>query len=854
VERVLTALVGNRRILREASPPDGGDDITRYELFHDVLAEALLAWCGERAEAREKRELEERLRDEEEARRKARRDRIRKWLGLAVAALAVLGALVAFVLVMRNQSSNDETTAQKARATDLATKADDDLETDPQLALLVAREAVGVKPVAAARKALVRALDASRVRATVGGGPAWPCRVTCPTGRGLPTTDLAATMRRVESFGGRLSFARDGRVVMALGQSVSLWDPASRAADEATDPAKVTSAATLGDRRVVVADDRGAIRVLQPGAAPRVVVRYFVNAALSGDGRYLAATSYPSVSVYRVSDGHVVATRRLRSIFASLAFDPRNSGVLAITGDTVTLWRWRERRSQQLRYGSKRYVEPVYTARFTPDGERLVALSYVGRLQAWDAVSGKTLFRTHATLALSRPQLALSADGNRALVVSGKLATIRSTYDGQTLGTLSGETAGIDDAEFSPDGTRIVTAHLDGTARVWDATTGTQMIELRGHIDAVTDAAFTPNGDYVVTIGADGTARLWDVRVGTTMPRARSFDAVVDAAALPHDAGVAVLRGNDVILWSPQSGQRRVLAHVRGAPTSIAATDTPGGTVVALGLGRPRSRRKSLAIVDVRTGSVRTFAGGGASVEDVDFDSAGRRLLTIGTQTPRVWDTTSWSAHRLGSVKVRDRYELGVSAAFTPRGNRVLTVDVDGNLAMFDATSGAPGPHRSASFVAGAALDELSRLESVVAAASPDGRTVAAAGPGGAALWNTVTGKITRLRGHAGAVTDVGFSPRGVYVVTAGSDGTVRVWRARSGDPVAVDRVHATGLQQVAFLPSEGRVLSVDDDGSVEIATCLACLPLDALERQAAAATIRPMTKAERARLRGGAD
>ncbi len=34
---------------------------------------------------------------------------------------------------------------------------------------------------------------------------------------------------------------------------------------------------------------------------------------------------------------------------------------------------------------------------------------------------------------------------------------------------------------FSPDGTRILTGSDDGTAKVWDARTGTALLELKGH-------------------------------------------------------------------------------------------------------------------------------------------------------------------------------------------------------------------------------------------------------------------------------------------------------------------------------------------------------------------------------------
>jgi WD40 repeat protein len=48
---------------------------------------------------------------------------------------------------------------------------------------------------------------------------------------------------------------------------------------------------------------------------------------------------------------------------------------------------------------------------------------------------------------------------------------------------LSGHEGSVFSAEFSPDGTRIVTASADKTARIWDAATGKEIAVLRGHDD-----------------------------------------------------------------------------------------------------------------------------------------------------------------------------------------------------------------------------------------------------------------------------------------------------------------------------------------------------------------------------------
>src|SRR5262249_702170 len=67
---------------------------------------------------------------------------------------------------------------------------------------------------------------------------------------------------------------------------------------------------------------------------------------------------------------------------------------------------------------------------------------------------------------------------------------------------------------FSPDGTRLATASLDGTARVWDARTGALALELKGHVGAVSGVAFSPDGTRLATAAWDNTARVWDARSG----------------------------------------------------------------------------------------------------------------------------------------------------------------------------------------------------------------------------------------------------------------------------------------------------------------------------------------------------
>src|ERR1700733_788215 len=89
--------------------------------------------------------------------------------------------------------------------------------------------------------------------------------------------------------------------------------------------------------------------------------------------------------------------------------------------------------------------------------------------------------------------------------------------------TLRGNTSLVQRVTFSPDGTRIVTLTIDGTIRVWDATSGTELIPpLRiacvkycesGHRndDGTLCIAISRDGRQIASGSAFGIVALWNI-------------------------------------------------------------------------------------------------------------------------------------------------------------------------------------------------------------------------------------------------------------------------------------------------------------------------------------------------------
>ena len=123
---------------------------------------------------------------------------------------------------------------------------------------------------------------------------------------------------------------------------------------------------------------------------------------------------------------------------------------------------------------------------------------------------------------------------------------------------LSGHNGPVNSLDFSPDGTLIATGSSDGTADIWDATTGQVLQTLTEHKYLVLSVVFSPDSKRLLSGGGDNNARLWNTQTGEELLTLSGHTGRVDKVAFSPDGRLMAAGSGEVgtvILYDAATGQ-----------------------------------------------------------------------------------------------------------------------------------------------------------------------------------------------------------------------------------------------------------------------------------------------------------
>ncbi|AXG77698.1 nSTAND1 domain-containing NTPase [Streptomyces paludis] len=712
-----------------------------------------------------------------------RKGRRRSRLVLTAVTAALCLALVAAGLAV-GQWRSAVSAQELAQSRQLAAQSGALLDSEPDLASLLAVHAYRTSPTREAAAALYAAAALPLRKTLTGGTQPVGSLALSPDGHTLATHSRDGKVRVWNLPGGRL---RHTLTAGDLGE-VAAFSPDGRT---------LAVAALDGTDWVIALWDPVTGRKLRDFAVPDGSVR---EMAFSPDSRTMAATS---PSVVRVWD---VATGRTLHSFTS-------------------------------------HPDPL-TVAFGPDGRTVATVGHGGEVRVWDTATGRT--RTAHDSESGGRAVALSPDGRTyAVVRADGPVQLRETATGMVRRTIRDVPIGLNEVTFAPDGRTLATLGPGDTVQLWDTASGAPQATVTAghHGRGIMRVALGADGHTLVTSSnLDPAVRVHRLSAdrSRTTPPGQTTTYIAGMAFSPDGRTMATVRqgppgGGSAQLWDVRTGDREATLTLDSGSNSAFDLDSdlaPNSDSDSNSHSDPSLRKKQPLVMASRLGAVgfsptgralaaRAVKNGVIEVRDLAtgrlrqsraldstdtavFSPDGTRLAVVGMKgSVQIWHLSTGALHTVHTGHGQSVRTI----AFTPDSRTLAVVDIEANgeqITLLDAETGRT-QHT---------IDPDTRSP-LSLAFSPDGHTLATVSSrnGVVKTWDTRTGRLQGGFSLSAEAASPAFSPDGRTLAASSLRG-IQLWDLATGRPRIT--LPPRSLAALAFSP-DGRTLAISTGSSVQL-------------------------------------
>jgi WD40 repeat protein/serine/threonine protein kinase len=455
-----------------------------------------------------------------------------------------------------------------------------------------------------------------------------------------------------------VAFSSDGKRLAACGQdgSIKIWDlDTGRLTEEVIHPGNVSACAWSPDDKLIAAGHfNGTVTVSGAKAGAKVVTLR----------------------------GHV-------DIVYHLAWSPDSARLLSTGGDfTALVW---DVASEKTDLPPLRHSHGITSAAWEPSGQRLATGSFDQTIKIWDATTGRETLtlRGHVETVTS---LAWGPGGRLASASNDGSLKIWGVVRDQEWSALPAHGVRTTSVSWSPDGKRLASAGDDGIIRIWDPATREEVVApLKGHDERrvipqfglIRSLAWSPDGTHLASAGLDGAVKIWDV-AGSR-----------EVFALPADHGSVWS-----VAWSPDGSQLAVGSDDGSIRVVAELKETPKVQVFKAHQGRarglawsPQGDRLASVGLDglvkvwdpVRSVEVAKMQGHQGGVFTVAWSPDGKRVVSAGNDHFVIaWDATT--GQKISTMRGHNDWVDAV--VWSPDGSRLASAGLDNSIRIWDPSTG----------------------------------------------------------------------------------------------------------------------------------------------------------------------
>ncbi|MCY4403072.1 MAG: sigma-70 family RNA polymerase sigma factor [Candidatus Poribacteria bacterium] len=420
----------------------------------------------------------------------------------------------------------------------------------------------------------------------------------------VTTGKLLKTLTKNPRFWGFVKFSNNGKTLacQTRDNDIELWDVATK-----------TLRTTIGEKFESPIPHGSKIHAL----------------AFSSDSKRIAGANYKGeIQIWDVDTGNELSSFHKGHTYGlrELTFSHNSSNLAVGQENTIQLWDTQNFTQLPKLINTDGYSTFV----FPPDGNTIISTkgftytkqwrdarikeSVTGTLSVWDIHSGEKL--SEFPVESHTAEKPYPAGKNRTGMSSGGVnGTVIFSQDGNILAA----------SQNSNDPTKDNRSTIL-LWEVWEDTRSQKHIILKGHRKRINALAFTPNGHRIASGSDDGTIRLWDASTGTQMLSLTAKNTNTLAFSMDGKILASVNSSPKIQLWDISTGKQ--LTSLKSQGDNITTlTFSPDNKTLASG-----SLNGAIELWDISTGrQLESLRGHSYRISELVFSSDGKTLASGGS-------------------------------------------------------------------------------------------------------------------------------------------------------------------------------------------------------------------------------